>query len=303
MILAVLVSLFAGAAVFYSFAASQAWRVERRKSQLEKRRDKIDRDARKIQQASLFQSIQKRAKANGWEGDLAPVVLTASVLYLTVITVLSLFGLDGVIGVVLSLPVSLLISLSIRSSIVGRRRRAFNRQLMQALDLFAAKLKGGLSPVRAIEQVLPSLPQPLRGEFSTALEQHRAAKSLGDALNDISERYPSRAMQMLVVTVRIDEERGGKMADALEQAAENVRRDFELGAEAQAELSQEKGQFYGILGILVLFAVILIGNADPTAKAAYTSASGFIALSVASGNAVFGVVRVLRVFAKARGEI
>jgi hypothetical protein len=47
----------------------------------------------------------------------------------------------------------------------------------------------------------------------------------------------------------------------------------------------------------------MIGNADPTAKAAYTSASGFIALSVASGNAVFGVVRVLRVFAKARGEI
>jgi Flp pilus assembly protein TadB len=110
-------------------------------------------------------------------------------------------------------------------------------------------------------------------------------------------------MQMLVVTVRIDEERGGKMADALEQAAENVRRDFELGAEAQAELSQEKGQFYGILGILVLFAVIMIGNADPTAKAAYTSMSGFIALAVATANAVFGVVRVLRVFSKARGEI
>jgi len=179
----------------------------------------------------------------------------------------------------------------------------FNKQLMQALDLFAAQLKSGLSSVRAMEQVLPSLPQPLRGELAVALERYRTGALLGDSLAEVYDLYPSRAMQMLVVSVRIDEERGGRMADALEQAAENVRRDFELGAEAQAELAQERGQFYGIVGILGFFTYFTIGRADPAAREAYMTMPGLGVLAVAVGNAAFGIIRTLRVFAKAKGDL
>ena len=154
-----------------------------------------------------------------------------------------------------------------------------------------------------MEQVLPSLPQPLRGELAVALEQHRASRSLGDALEDVNKRYPSRAMQMLVVSVRIDEERGGKLAGALEQAAENVRRDFELGAEAQAELAQEKAQFYGILMILALFVFFTLGTSEPSQKAAFTHGIGLIMMTALTVNLVFGIFRVLQTFKRARGEI
>lgn len=296
-------SVCVGAAIYYLVKASQYWRVESRKSMIEKTRERIDYESRKLDRTSLVQTIKRRASDSGWDGDSAPLVLFAAVLYLLVYVVLGVVGLKPVVGALAAFPGSIVVVWFFRASAIGKRRRAFNRQLMQALDLFAAQLKGGLSPVRAIEQVLPSLPQPLRGEFGLALEQHRAAKSLGDALSEIQVRYPSRAMQMLVVTVRIDEERGGKMADALEQAAENVRRDFELGAEAQAELSQEKSQFYGIIIILALFTFLTLGRADPTAKAAYLSPSGLAVIVVAVSNAAFGIFRVLRVFAKAKGTL
>lgn len=303
LILSLTAALCAGGAIFYLVQAWSAWRVESTKTQIEKRREQIDREARKANRKTLPERIAEKARATGWEGDAAPLVLAAAGLYLAVNIVMQVLGVATGLAAFLSLPGSVLVALAFANSSRRRRQNAFNRQLMQALDLFSAQLKGGLSPVRAIEQVLPSLPQPLRGEFAGALEQHRAARSLGDALDQIRQKYPSRAMQMLVVTVRIDEERGGKMADALEQAAENVRRDFELGAEAQAELSQEKGQFYGIVAILGLFAFFTIGRADATAKEAYTSPTGLLVLGGAFANAMFGIYRVLRVFGKAKGEI
>ena len=301
--LALVSSLMFGGAVFFFFKWAQAWRTEAKKTELERRRERIDAETRQM----LRQPFGKRIKANlaswGWEGDLAPLFLASSLVYLLVVIVLGVIGLTGVFGAILAFPVSIGAVGLINQSARSRRQRAFGKQLMQALDMFAAQLKGGLSAVRAMEQVLPSLPQPLRGELGQALEQHRASRPLGDALAEVAQRYPSRAMQMLVVAVRIDEERGGKLAGALEQAAENVRRDFELGAEAQAELAQEKAQFFGILAILGVFVVYTISSSGPTQRAAFTSGVGLISLTIVSANVAIGIFRVLNTFKRARGDI
>ena len=229
--------------------------------------------------------------------------MVSGVLYLVMVSVLSIIGIQGVPRAILALPASLLIVGGISASAANKKKRLFNKQLMQALDLFAAQLKSGLSSVRAMEQTLPSLPQPLRGEMAIALEKYRASAKLGDALAEVQERFPSRAMQMLVVSVRIDEERGGRMADALEQAADNVRKDFELGAEAQAELAQEKAQFYGIVLILGIFSYITLIRADENTMKSFTTMPGSAIIFIAAANAVFGIFRTLRVFSKAKGEI
>lgn len=294
--------LFGGAAFFF-IKWAMAWRVEAKKTELEKRRERIDAEARAMSRESAGKQLRTKLASWGWEGDLPPLLLGSTMVYLLVVITLGAIGVPGFAAFAAGLPVSLLTVGLVNQASRNRRQRAFNRQLMQALDLFAAQLKGGLSAVRAMEQVLPSLPQPLRGELAVALEQHRAARPLGDALADVQKKYPSRAMQMLVVSIRIDEERGGKMANALEQAAENVRRDFELGAEAQAELSQEKAQFYGILSILGLFAFLTIGRADEAQRAAYFHGGGLFFLILMSANLGFGIFRVLRTMSKARGQM
>lgn len=301
--LTVVASILFGGSVYFFFRWTQQWREEAAKTELERRRERIDAETRKMLREPARVRVRRSLSSWGWEGDLAPLFLAASLIYLLLSVVVGAVGVRGPLAFALAFPMSLLIVGLFNQSLVSRRQRAFHRQLMQALDLFAAQLKAGMSAVRAMEQVLPSLPQPLRGELSVALEQHRAARPLGDALDDIQQRYPSRAMQMLVVAVRIDEERGGKMADALEQAAENVRRDFELGAEAQAELAQEKAQFYGILAILALFVFFTIGRAEPDQREAYFNGGGAVFMIIAGANVAFGIFRVLRTFKKARGEI
>lgn len=295
--------LMVGASVFFLFRWSQLWRIESKKTEIQRRREEIDYQTAR----SLRTSLKTRAKGflyeYGWEGDVTPLLMVSGILYLLMVSVLSIIGISGAPGAFFALPASLLIVGGFSASARNKKKRVFNKQLMQALDLFAAQLKSGLSSVRAMEQVLPSLPQPLRGELAGALEKYRASAKLGDALAEVQERYPSRAMQMLVVSVRIDEERGGRMADALEQAADNVRKDFELGSEAQAELSQEKAQFYGIVFILGVFVYLTLVRADENTMKAYTTMPGLAIVFTAAANAVFGIFRTLRVFSKAKGDI
>ena len=295
--------LLVGGSAFFAIRWSQIWRVEARKTELQKRREEIDYQASLSNRQSLGAKIKRVFSDYGWEGDVTPLLMVSGVLYLVMVSVLSIIGIQGVPRAILALPASLLIVGGISASAANKKKRLFNKQLMQALDLFAAQLKSGLSSVRAMEQTLPSLPQPLRGEMAIALEKYRASAKLGDALAEVQERFPSRAMQMLVVSVRIDEERGGRMADALEQAADNVRKDFELGAEAQAELAQEKAQFYGIVLILGIFSYITLIRADENTMKSFTTMPGSAIIFIAVANAVFGIFRTLRVFSKAKGEI
>lgn len=295
--------LLVGGSAFFAIRWSQIWRVEARKTELQKRREEIDYQTSLSNRQSLGAKIKRVFSDYGWEGDVTPLLMVSGVLYLVMVSVLSIIGIQGVPRAILALPASLLIVGGISASAANKKKRLFNKQLMQALDLFAAQLKSGLSSVRAMEQTLPSLPQPLRGEMAIALEKYRASAKLGDALAEVQERFPSRAMQMLVVSVRIDEERGGRMADALEQAADNVRKDFELGAEAQAELAQEKAQFYGIVLILGIFSYITLIRADENTMKSFTTMPGSAIIFIAAANAVFGIFRTLRVFSKAKGEI
>lgn len=295
--------MLVGGSAFFAVRWSQLWRIEAKKTEIQRRREEIDYQTALSSRTSLKAKLKRTFADYGWQGDVTPLLMVSGILYLLMVSVLGILGVEGPPRAFLALPASLLIVGGFSASARNKKKRTFNKQLMQALDLFAAQLKSGLSSVRAMEQVLPSLPQPLRGELSGALEKYRASAKLGDALAEVQERYPSRAMQMLVVSVRIDEERGGRMADALEQAADNVRKDFELGAEAQAELSQEKAQFYGIVFILGIFVYLTLVRADENTMRAYTTMPGMAIVFLAFANAAFGVFRTLRVFSKAKGDI
>jgi len=163
-----------------------------------------------------------------------------------------------------------------------------------------AQLHAGSSAQLALERIVPNLPDPLRSEFDLALLRKRANMELSDAIAEVAKRYPSRAMDMLVAALRIDEQRGAKMAPALEQAASTVRQDFELRAEAEAEIAQERMQFFGIVGIIGAIVIFMFTRNSADQRDALTSPAGLTMIGAAAGNFVFGILRVLAMLQKAK---
>ncbi len=295
-----LASLFSAGSLYFVVMWFVARKELAARSEIERRKAAIDRANR--ERVNVRAKLHLIASHNGWNGDLSVIAVALIFLYAVVVAALSLINVQGWLAPIIAVPVSVMAVMWAAASTAQRRRSAFNRQLVQALDLLVAQLQSGVSAQLALERIVPNLPDPLRSEFDTALVRKRANLELSDAIAEVANRYPSRAMTMLVASLRIDEKRGAKMSLALDQAAASVRRDFELRSEADAEVAQERMQFFGIVGIVGGIALFLFARGSESQQDALMSPMGLTFVGIAAANFAFGVVRVLRMLAKAKGE-
>jgi tight adherence protein B len=296
-----LIALAAALAVFFGVSWYGALVTERSKTEVQRRQDRINAESAARRRLPLGRRIAQRLSRYGWSGPLTPLAWGATLLYLMIAVGLSMAGFGGWAGVIVAVPLTVAITLILANSRRSKQQREFQEQLVSAFDQFAGQLRSASSPAKAFENVIPGLPEPLRSELGQALEQHRSARPLDEAIAEVAERYPSRAMALFVAALRMDHSRGGKLAPALEQASEILRKDFELRAETNAEIAQERAQFFGIVGIVSFIAFTSITRAGDEARGAFTSFLGIAVLSVFIANFLFGVFRVLRIFSRAKG--
>lgn len=245
-------------------------------------------------------SIDLRLRRAGWVGGLAPVLISVGFLYAVCVLVLTTLGIPDIAGVVLGLPTCLLLIQLIVGQITERRKLAFQRQLMPALSMLAAQIEAGNGAERALEQILPSLEDPLGAEMQRALSA-TVTQELVPALTTIAERYPSRAFSLFLAALEVDRLQGGSLAPALREASAMLERQFELAEEAQAELSQSKMEFFVVTAIIAGIAAFMLGQDNPTIRDAYTSPVGLVAVGGGMVLFVTGIWRAMRLLRSAKG--
>jgi Flp pilus assembly protein TadB len=297
-----LISLGGGGVAYFTMMYL-LYRVSMRSATAVERHANAVAEARAAEERVPFKTraVGRLAQA-GWYGTLTPILMASGFLYAVVVLAFIVVDLPSLFAAVIGLPASVGLVVLITGRIAARRRRLFQAQLMQALTMLAAQIEAGNGPQRALEQILPSLDDPLGAEMTAALNATVATKDLGEAMRPLALRYPSRAMTLFLAALEIDRLRGGSLAPTLRQAAEVLAKQFELAEETNSEISQAKSEFYTIIGIVSLMAFSLLTGSDANARDAYTSPAGLTVLIIALSNFAFGIWRGLRVFTKVGGE-
>jgi tight adherence protein B len=249
---------------------------------------------------SLRSRANARLRRAGWEGGAAPIIAAVGFLYAVVVLVMFALGLPEILGLVVGLPACVAVVQVIIRQIVYRRRLTFQRQLMPALSMLAAQIESGNGAERALEQILPSLEDPLGAELQRALRS-TVTQELVPALATIGERYPSRAFSLFLAALEVDRIQGGSLAPALREASAMLERQFELVEEAQAELSQAKMEFFVVAGIIAMIAAFMLGQDNPTIRGAYTSTVGLVAVGTGAVLFVIGIWRAMRLLRSVKG--
>jgi len=301
-VLTLLMLLGAAGAAFFLVRGIQGKAALRSMTNLEVLRAERDAATARENRMPARQRANEMLRRNGYDGDLFPVVAAMGFLYLFAIVLLRVIGLAYPYGAFVALPAAVGIAGSVVAVAARRRRRKFNQQLVELLDLLASQVASGHGAHKALTIVVPTMQEPLRAEMSGVLEDYRATKDLVGALTLLAEKYPSRAMAMFVSALEIDRAEGQAIGPALKQAADLLKRDFALAAEANAEISQTRGEFFGVIGILGLIAGKMIFGSGSQAGHAYTSGVGLIVLVVGFANVLFGIWRFLRLLNSARGD-
>jgi tight adherence protein B len=109
-----------------------------------------------------------------------------------------------------------------------RRLKLFEHQLPDALDMIARALKAGHAFNGGLQMVVMEFTDPARIEFRKTLDEINFGLSYEDALRNMTERVDCTDLKFFVLSVIIQRQSGGNLAEILEKISSLIRERFKL---------------------------------------------------------------------------
>lgn len=232
------------------------------------------RKAPNIRNASLLDLYTRASKFIAQAGlNISPFVLVgtwgaaAAALWLGVSAMVRATG--GAVG-----PVELLLSLIGALTVTGagtalwinwrrqKRLRVLEEQLPLALDIVIRSLRAGHPVVSALQLVTSEMPDPIGSEFGLIVDETTYGFELREALTNFARRTGSEDAHFFAVSVAIQSETGGNLAEILANLSGVIRARITLGKRVKA-LSSEGRMSALILSGLPVFLVGSIALKNP----------------------------------------
>lgn len=145
---------------------------------------------------------------------------------------------------------------------LGRRRqKKFTEQFPEGIDLIVRGLRSGLPVIESIMTVAREMPKPCGTEFQTISDSVRFGQTLEDALWDAVPRIDTPEFKFFVVSIAVQRETGGNLAETLENLSDVLRSRRQMKMKIKAMASEPKASAW-ILGSLpfIMFGIIFFVN-------------------------------------------
>jgi len=121
------------------------------------------------------------------------------------------------------------------------RLKLFAQQLPDALDIMVRSLQAGHPVSAAMTLVTKEMPDPIGTEFGIAVDEMTYGLELREALGNLGDRVDVEDYQYVVVSINIQHETGGNLAEVLHGLSTVIRARFRMFQKIRA-LSAE-GRF------------------------------------------------------------
>ena len=158
------------------------------------------------------------------------------------------------LAIVLALVVPIL-GRMVFSVLAERRRKKFEQQLGETLQMLAGSLRAGYSLPQAISTVAQEGEDPTSTEFTRVTNEVRVGRSLTEALDDVAVRMRNEDFYWVTQAIGINREVGGNLAEVLDNVSSTIRGRAEIKRQV-ASLAAD-GKLSAIVLMLLPFVVAL----------------------------------------------
>jgi tight adherence protein B len=161
----------------------------------------------------------------------------------------------------LSLGVGVVAGAGLPHFIVGRsikkRLNGFTSKFPDAIELLVRGLRSGLPVTETLGVVAHEVPGPVGLEFKGVVERIRIGRTMEEALQETADRLGTPEFQFFVITLAIQRETGGNLAETLSNLADVLRKRAQMKLKIKAMSSESKASAY-IVGALpfIVFGMI-----------------------------------------------
>jgi tight adherence protein B len=204
--------------------------------------------------SKMLQSIQQSVIASGVAMPAQQIMLGMA-LGSALIAVLIIIGAAvtgytlnfGVLqmAIVLGLSVGLGIPLMILSRMASKRTKKMQEQFPVSLDIFIRGLRSGHPVASALDLLTKEMEDPIGSEFGLVMDEVAYGADLRDALQSMADRWGLEDIQMFVVSLSVQNETGGNLAEILANLAAVIRERASMYMKVRA-LSSE-GRMTGVM--------------------------------------------------------
>jgi tight adherence protein B len=169
--------------------------------------------------------------------------------------------------ILLALLIGVVVGVGLPHWLVGktikRRVGKFTAKFPDAIELLVRGLRSGLPISETMSVVAAEVDGPVGEEFRAVSDKMKIGRSMDAALQDTADRLGTPEFQFFVITIAIQRETGGNLAETLANLADVLRKRSQMKLKIKAMSSESKASAY-IVGSLpfIVFTLIMFINAS-----------------------------------------
>src|SRR6476660_7956028 len=206
--------------------------------------------------------MRKRLEMTGKDISLGKYAMVCVGVAVLVATAVMLRGAPILLSIVLGRFCSIGGPHFVIGKMIDRRVRKFTANFPDAIELMVRGLRSGLPITETLGVVASEIPGPVGVEVRMVADKMKIGRTMEAALQDTADRLGTPEFQFFVITLAIQRETGGNLAETLSNLADVLRKRAQMKLKIRAMSSESKASAY-IVGSLPFIVFTLVYMMNP----------------------------------------
>ncbi len=206
--------------------------------------------------------LRKRLDQTGKKITLGKYAMLSVGLLVVTAGLIMMKGAPILLALAFGLFVSLGLPHLVVNKLITRRIAKFNVNFPDAIELMVRGLRSGLPITETLGIVATEVPGPVGLEFRAVSDKMKIGRTMEAALQDTADRLGTAEFQFFVITLAIQRETGGNLAETLSNLADVLRKRAQMKLKIRAMSSESKASAY-IVGALPFIVFIMVWMINP----------------------------------------
>jgi len=206
--------------------------------------------------------LRKRLEQTGKQISLAKYGMLSMGLGVVVATLLMIKGAPFLLAFLFGAFLGLGLPYFIVGKMIQRRIAKFTANFPDSIELMVRGLRSGLPITETLVIVANEMQGPVGIEFRGVSDKMKIGRTMEAALQETADRLGTPEFQFFVITLAIQRETGGNLAETLSNLADVLRKRAQMKLKIKAMSSESKASAY-IVGALPFCVFALVYMANP----------------------------------------
>ena len=207
--------------------------------------------------------LRRRLEQTGKEISLGKYATVSAGLALVVAAATTMRGAPILLAMFIGLFVGVGLPHFVVGQMIKRRIAKFNSNFPDAIELMVRGLRSGLPISETLSIVANEVAGPVGIEFRSVADKMKIGRTMEAALQETADRLGTAEFQFFVITLAIQRETGGNLAETLSNLADVLRKRAQMKLKIRAMSSESKASAY-IIGALPFVVFVLVWMINPT---------------------------------------